>query len=454
MKVRALVHRAGAPVLRWRDPRLALDLHHARQRESWSADRLREYQVARLRRLLIHARDTVPLHRARLDAAGVDPATLRSPDDLARIPILEKDELKVALADGTATSTAFAPGDLVAGSTTGSTGVPLRFVEDRGCLRRRRALLDRGERWTGILPGRRLTRVWRKYEHHSASERRRMRAGLLQWIPVVEVTDPTGSALGEGGLDAILDRIAGFEPEVIRGYVSALTSLARHAERRGDDRIRPGRVVGSAEYLSPSDRALLERVFRCKVHNVYGASEAPMVAVDHRDGPDLHVFADYYVTEVEPGPPGEPGRLLLTDLTNLGMPLIRYAIGDLAEVAPDHWPEGSPFPRLRAVHGRVNDVFVLPDGRRVSSHVWHIYFRDLTWIDRFEVVQEARDRIAITFVTRGRTPDPDALAEARATVEAAFPGITITWNLRDRAEVGPGEKHRAVRSLVSSAEAA
>jgi len=454
MKVRALVHRAGAPVLRWRNPRLALDLHRARQRESWSADRLRRYQVERLRRLLIHARDTVPFHRERFQRAGFDPASLRSPEDLARLPVLEKEELKAALAAGTATSTAFAPAELVTGSTTGSTGVPLRFVEDRGCLLRRRALLDRGERWTGILPGRRLTRVWRKYEHHSASERRRMRAGLLQWIPVVEVTDPTGSALGEGGLDAILDRIAGFDPEVIRGYVSALTSIARHAERRGDDRIRPGRVVGSAEYLSPSDRALLERVFRCKVHNVYGASEAPMVAVDRADGPDLHVFTDYYVTEVEAHAPGSPGRLLLTDLTNLGMPLIRYAIGDLAEESPHHWPAGSPFPRLRAVHGRVNDVFLLPGGRRVYSHVWHIYFRDLTWIDRFEVVQETPDRIAITLVTGGRDADVDALARVRGRVEEAFPGIDFSWRVSDRAGVGPGEKHRAVRSLVAGREAA
>lgn len=451
MTVRELVYRAGAPVLRWRNPRLALDLHRARAREAWSADQLADYQTRKLRHLLVHARDTVPLHRERFRSAGFDPASLRSPSDLARIPILEKETLKAALAQGTATSTAFAPQDLIVGSTTGSTGVPLRFAEDRGCRVRRRAVLERGERWTGIVPGRRLTRVWRKYEHHTASERRRMRAGLLQWIPVVEVADPTGSALGDSGLDDVLDRIARFDPYVIRGYVSALVSIARHAQGRGDDRIHPHRVVASAEYLSPADRALLEGVFRCKVHNVYGASEAPMVAVDREDGPDLHVFADFYVVEVEDAAPGQPGRLILTDLTNLGMPLIRYAIGDLAEVVPDRWPMGSPFPRLRAVHGRVNDVFILPDGRQIYSHVWHIYFRDLTWIDRFEVVQETPDHIAVTLFTGGRPVDDGALREVRATVERAFPGVRFTWRTRNHAEIGPGEKHRAVRSCVTRA---
>ncbi len=446
MNVTPLI-RIGSPVLSWRNPRANVDRLAARARERWDLERMREYQIARLRALCAHAFETVPLHRERMLAAAMRPDDIRDLTDLAYLPPLAKDELREALADGRALSRAFAPRELVIGTTTGSTGTPLRFAEDRRCLWRRRALLARGERWIGHAGWKRTTRLWRRYESHGAADRRRIARGLLQWIPVTEVTRPVESAMGNAALAAVATEVARFDPHIVRGYVSALVALARHVVRAGDDRIRPQRVVCSAEYLGDAERALLTEAFGCPVHNLYGASEAPMIAVNAAGETSLTAFSDYYHLEILPSREGEPGRLLVTDLLNRAMPLIRYEIGDLAELDPI---AHGPFPRLRAVHGRVNDVFVLPDGRRVFSHVWHIYFRDLRSVDRFTVVQTDPDRIEVTFVIPDGRMDPGELARVRALVTERFPGIRFSWRETRRAAAEIGDKHRAVRSLVTS----
>jgi hypothetical protein len=84
----------------------------------------------------------------------------------------------------------------------------------------------------------------------------------------------------------------------------------------------------------------------------------------------------------------------------------------------------------------------------VFSHVWHIYFRDLIGLDRFEVVQTAPDRVRITLAVPEDRHDPTEIARTRATVERGFPGIGFEWQTVPFLAVGPGDKHRAVRSCV------
>src|SRR5262249_20889196 len=123
--------------------------------------------------------------------------------------------------------------------------------------------------------------------------------------------------------------------------------------------------------LSANDRRLLEQVFGCPVFDRYGCREVSVIASECSAHTGLHVNAECLYLEIEtadgPADAGEIGSILVTDLLNRAMPLIRYRIGDLGAWAAGDCPCGRGLPRLAALHGRSTDFLVGSDGRLVSG---------------------------------------------------------------------------------------
>jgi phenylacetate-CoA ligase len=119
---------------------------------------------------------------------------------------------------------------------------------------------------------------------------------------------------------------------------------------------------------------------------------------ERRDG--LHVSADTHLVEILgddglPVPPGVPGRIVCTDLIARTMPMLRYETGDHGALAVDPCPCGRTFPRLVGLTGRSADVVLLPDGRRLHWPWFHETFARLEGLDRYQVIQEGRDRLRV-----------------------------------------------------------
>jgi phenylacetate-CoA ligase len=123
--------------------------------------------------------------------------------------------------------------------------------------------------------------------------------------------------------------------------------------------------------LSIEDRRLLEEVFGCPVFDRYGCREVSVIASECPAHSGLHVNAECLYLEIETpegrARDGEVGSVLVTDLLNRAMPLIRYRIGDLGAWATGECPCGRGLPRLAALHGRSTDFLVGSDGRLVSG---------------------------------------------------------------------------------------
>jgi phenylacetate-CoA ligase len=162
-----------------------------------------------------------------------------------------------------------------------------------------------------------------------------------------------------------------YRPRVIQAYARAVVLFARFLEGRGLRAYSPLSLVTSAEVLEEEDRRLLERVFGCPVFNRYGCREVSVVASECPAHTGLHVMGEGLYVEVEtpqgPAKPGQTGSILVTDLLNGAMPLIRYRIGDMGSWASGSCPCGRGLPRLEHVAGRVTDFLVGADGRLVSG---------------------------------------------------------------------------------------
>ena len=397
---------------------------------------LRPLQERRLRALVRHAWDRVPLHRRRFAEAGVGPADVRALEDVARLPTTPKALLRTA-----------APGDLLARGvdparcdvvrTSGSTGSPLRVYRGAREVDWHRAAALRifreaGFRWTD-----RTLEIRATFGPTFAVQR----LGLApkRWVSILDAPE------------AQLQAALAYRPDVLFAAATTLHELARTALARGTT-LRPRLVVSDAEPLLPETRDLVTQAMGTAPVDVYGLVELSDFAWECEARAGLHVTADTHLVEVlgddGPAPPGTPGRVVCTDLIARTMPMVRYETGDWGALATEPCACGRTFPRLVGLVGREGDVVVLPDGRRLHWPWFHETFARYDDLDRYQVIQEARDHLRV----RLRAPAGRfAALAARARTELATQvPATVRIDLEPWGDEldDPRRKHRPVVSRL------
>jgi phenylacetate-CoA ligase len=363
----ALVQKVFQPLSLWRAGELA-QLRYLREFERTqylSPEELRDLQWRRLQVLLEHAYHQCPFYRERFRQAGLTPGCLRSLDDLRMLPALEKAEIQEHAAQLVARN--WPKTDLIRNQTGGSTGAPVAFFlsKDRHCSRAAATL--RHNRWAGWEVGDRAAVIWgAPRDRPPHTWRARLRGALLReplWLDTANLTEAT--------LTAFHAALAQWQPRIVQAYARSAVLFAQFLQARRLTPYRPHALVTSAEVLEDKERELLEDVFGCPVFNRYGCREVSVIASECSAHNGLHVMGEGLYLEIEtprgPAAPGEMGAILVTDLLNHAMPLIRYCIGDLGAWAAGTCSCGRGLPRLERVAGRVTDFLVATDGRLVSG---------------------------------------------------------------------------------------
>ncbi len=372
-------------------------LRHLREyeRDQWrSADELQALQWRKLQALIAHCWTQVPFYREFWGRAGVsDAADIRSREDYAKLPPLTKPEIR-AHADAM-----IAPahrGQLYFKTTGGSTGEPLRFGYTRESYERRVAVMFRGYAWSGAHLGQRTAYLWgapvaapagvalfKDRLYHAAFNRRMLNAFDMDERRMAEYADA-------------LDR---FRPETIVSYVGPLVELAQWIERNGRTPHRPQRILGAAEALHPHQRALLQRVFGAPAYDTYGCREFMLIAAECEARDGLHMNIDHLHVEFAAGSQATaPSDLIVTDLHNYGMPLMRYVNGDLGTPGHAHCSCGRGLPKLAKVDGRRLDALRLRDGRLLPGEYIVYVFLPVTGVKQYQVVQKTLDTLLVRLV--------------------------------------------------------
>ena len=209
-----------------------------------------------------------------------------------------------------------------------------------------------------------------------------------------------------------------FRPVCVEGYADALYEIARMADSERLQVASPRCVVSGASTVHPHMRALITRVFGAPLFDRYGSREAGVIAGECDRHAGLHVLGEANLVEVvdEDGNEverGSSGRILVTNLWNMTMPLIRYDIGDQGVKGATECACGRPYPLIQRIIGRSEASFRLPDGGVVLPeffiHVIGVEFAE-RGVAKFQVVQEALDWIAVRLVLSGVAgPDREAL---------------------------------------------
>jgi phenylacetate-CoA ligase len=370
-------------------------------RTQWfSPEELQELQSWRLQRLIWHAYAHVPYYRRLFAEHGLHPRDINSPADLARIPMLNKADVSANLYMDMFADT-HRKREMHRIATSGSTGQPFVTYVDRQQLEIRFASTLRSHEWTGWRIGDKQVRLWHQTLGMSPTQvmRERIDAKLLRrtFIPAFELTDE--------GLSGLARKLNDIRPVLIDGYAESLNFLALFLQGGGKLDFRPKAVLSSAQMLTSDTRRHIEDGLGAKVFDKYGAREFSGIAYQCDRSDDHHVLDESYIVEVlkegRPAQPGELGEVVITDLNNFSVPLIRYRIGDLAVAADNSetCPCGRGLSRLGEIQGRTQALVHCANGRWLPGTFFAHFFKEYAHLVQFfQVVQHEHGTMTLRIV--------------------------------------------------------
>ena len=422
----------------------------------WPRERIEQLQSERLRRLIHHAYERVPYYRRLMEASGVRPDSIRTAADLPRLPVLTRTivraETASLLADG------FPHRDLLEGHTGGSSGTPLNFYSSREArLSHGMARSLRAHEWAGLYQGEPFIRVIKRRLPGTAEgapfERLSRRVARESLEDCASFSDST--------LPAVVERITRMRPRAVRGYASAICIIAEFIRDSGMPAPAVGAVVTGGEQLFDEQRALLRDVFGTEPFSKYGSFENYHIAMECEAHQGMHVAAEDLIVEIVdteglPIEPGRQGRVLVTNLHEFGMPLIRYDMDDESSIIDGPCPCGRALPRLSAVTGKTGNVIYTPSGKRLSMHTLSSSGLAPLGIRQFQFVQERLDHVVVRVVP-GTTLTAEEEQALCARIVAHYHRILgeevqIDVVVVDRIEPTPAGKHLFLISKVKRPE--
>lgn len=375
------------------------ELNQLRQVEFLSQKEICFIQNQRISKLLLHAYYNVPYYRNILSENNI--VKKDGTVDLEKftsIPFLTKEILRNHFEE--LKSSDLNKRKWYYNTSGGSTGEPVRFIQDKEYKKWVRALTILYDEWTGYKPGMPKVVLWGS-ERDLFVGRETIDIRLKQliknevWLNSFRMT--------EKQMLEYVEMINKHKPIQILAYVGSIYELARFVENEGLEVFSPEAIMTSAGTLYPHMREVIERVFRSHVFNRYGSREVAGIACECEVHEGLHVSPLTHYVEIiredgSPAAPGEVGEVVVTSLVNYAMPLIRYRIGDMAVWADWKCSCGRNWPLLKEVKGRVTDTFVTRSGIRVYGGYFTriMYFKE--WVKKFQFMQEDYDQINLLIV--------------------------------------------------------
>lgn len=404
-----------------------------------------ELQWQSLLQILGHAYATTPFYRHRLDEAGVSLKQLQAPDDLKRIPVLTREDLRLHAAD--MCSTKFPADKLTVAATGGTTDSPVKIFRNATSLPQKTAVQMRFNDWAGFTPGDKVFYLWGAQSDYPASPSWRWRLfdqGLMRrhWAQT--------SLFNQEILGRYRDDLNRIRPRVIYAYPTPLALFCEHLLQGKEPYHRPETVICTAETLLEQQRTIIEAALGCKVFEHYGARDFGMVAGECAQHNGLHVNPGAVFIESQPVPSAEAEGLqemIVTDLLNQGMPLIRYQINDCTTLSRELCPCGIGYPLIGGIRGRVTDNFYLPDRSVVPGvSLTNRVIKTASGIRKMQIIQERPEAFVIKFV-----PDDSFTSSSLANFQAKlieFLGPDLTFDFQKVDEI-PRERSGKTRVCIS-----
>jgi phenylacetate-CoA ligase len=351
-----------------------------------SREKLREIQTKKLSELLRHAYSSSAWYRKIMDEKGIDPHATFTLADLQKFPVTTKADIRENT--DLFVSSSHPKTTLNTAKTGGSTGVSLNLYFDERCQQKRNAAQMYADSFAKCEPGMRVAAIWGN-PPVAKTLKQKLRSYLLERTIYLDTMDLNPTSMGR-----FVDQWRTFEPKVIFGHAHSIYIFAKFLLENNIATLRPLGIVATSMMLLEHERQAIETAFGCKVTNRYGCEEVGLIAVECEEHAGMHINSSHIILEAldgndQPVAAGEPGKFVITDLNNFGMPLIRYRVEDVGVITDRQCACGRTTPMLERLEGRVADFLKKPDGGQVAGV--SLVERTLTkipGIEQMQLVQE------------------------------------------------------------------
>lgn len=353
---------------------------------------LKSIQLKKLKSIINHARINVPYYKDKL------PHEIESLTDLEHLPTLDKDTLRLKH-----TSLFTNYGHLKREKTSGgSTGAPVTIIKNSAGVACEMAASWRGYTWAGIEVGDRQARFWG--EPRSAKEKARSK--LIDFI--CHRIRISAFGYNEKAFRITLKRLENFKPDYFFGYTSIIEEFANFIESSNiEPNIKLKSIITTSEVLSKPTRFKIEKAFGQKVFDEYGCGEIGTIAHECEFG-RLHLNMENSIVEIvdESGAAaqkGDPGEIVVTDLTNFSMPLIRYKLKDYGVISDTPCECGRNLEVLDNVFGRQYDALINTAGDKFHGEFFLYIAEDAKKVGHsvsgIQFIQDSHNSIKINIVS-------------------------------------------------------
>lgn len=419
------------PLLLGEPAQLATLVASLEQTQWLGADELAAGQGEQLGRLAAHHARHSPAFAARLRDARMTASDLGRPERLAALPPMARRQLQAAGADFFAGHVPKSHLPLGETKTSGSTGEPVTLKRTQVSRLFWAACTVRDHLWHGRDFAGRMTSIRPTNPPY---------VELEDWgFPVATLfaTGPAQAIPSTVDIDEQLTMIQRFRPHSLLAFPTNLRALVDCWKARGGapPGLRHLRTVG--ETVSAELRAHVRASLGFGIEDNYSSQEAGVIALQCPASGLYHVMSESLLVEVlgddgVAAAEGEVGRVVVSDLHNFAAPLIRYDIGDYAEVG-GRCACGRALPTLKRILGRERNLLIKPDGTRHWPLVGFHRFEEVAPVQQYQVVQHSLDEIELKVVTAGPLSEVESGALGAIVRQALdFPGTVRVAQSRTR----------------------
>lgn len=327
-----------------------------RETLSWSRDQVTALQISKMKRLMQHAYDNIPFYKNRFSELGATPHDFKTLADLAKFPVLTREDIMSGQNELLDKTNKYAR--QIPGSSSGTTGVPIRYVHDPEGDSAGVAAVYALYSLSGWRLNNKNLHIWgnpesiKKWKKISSKLKRKL---LNQKnYPAFLLNNPEN-------FSGLLTLIHKYKPVYIDGYTSSIGSFASWLEKNNIFLKNIKTVFTTAENLTSKNKELISKHIG-PVSDLYGSGEVNGIAIQPASHNRYYVLEPHVIAEtIEQNGINE---LIVTDLDNRVMPFIRYKTEDTIDfLSPPSTNEILPFSSFGSINGRLLEYIRLSSGK-------------------------------------------------------------------------------------------
>jgi len=388
--------------------------------EKLSSKEKRKYQEEKLKRILLYAWQNVPYYHRILQESQVIQNRKVNLKNFKKIPILTKDIIRK---EGKNLYSKEKRKGVYENTSGGSTGEPVRFLQDKYYDDWNNATKIFYKLWGNQNIGDKELRLWGS-ERDILVGKEKFSIRLRNWL--YNRKELNAFRMSRKDMENFVKIWNKFRPQWVEAYVQSIYEFAKFVEEKKLNIYPPKGILVSAGTLYEPMEKTIKRVFKCPVFNRYGSREVGAIACSNGKSKELKISFWHNYVEIIKAENNRLGKILVTNLNNYSMPLIRYEIGDIGILTPK-WGY------LKKIEGREINVFKTKEGKLIPGEFF-IHFIGVVFnkgfISKFQVIQKKYDYIIIKTILK----DKKKFNENKAKIEDSIRKVMgnnckIKWQL-------------------------